>query len=53
MLYLFGEPVVSLITTIHNNIINIVLAAEIATILENQKLVATKAIAGFEVRIVK
>ena len=52
MLYLFGEPVVSL-TTIHNNIINIVLAAEIATILENQKLVATKAIAGFEVRIVK
>ena len=52
MLNLFGERVVSL-TTIHNNIINIVLAAEIATILENQKLVATSAIAGFEVRIVK
>ena len=52
MLYLFGEPVVSL-TTIHNNIINIVLVAELALILENQTFVATSAIVGFEVRIVK
>ncbi len=53
MLYLFGEPVVSL-TAIHNNIINIVLAAQIATMhLENQKFVATSAIVGFEVRIVE